>query len=64
MALIKAVLWPAAKVGICREPGSGDGHGLSPLLGGGARGACPGSKVSITIMGPPQLGQGCARLGG
>ncbi len=34
------------------------GHLLPPAGGGGARGAWPGSKVSMTIMGPPQQGQG------
>ncbi len=57
-ALNKARLWPAEKVGMARASRGGDCHGLSPYLGGGARGGCPGSKVSMTIMGPPQDGQG------
>ncbi len=43
--------------------GRGDGHALPAFLGGGARGAWahgvePRSKVSMTIMRPPQDGQG------
>ncbi len=62
-ALSQAAPWPAATVGIARAFRSGDCHGLSRLLGGGARGGglrgfCPGLKVSMTIMGPPQQGQG------
>ncbi len=68
-ALNKARLWPAAKVGMARASRSGDCHGLSPFLGGGARGRWLhgvhlGSKVSMMIMGPPQQGQGWARAGG
>ncbi len=64
MALSRAAPWPAAKVGIARASGRGDCHGLSRLLGGGARGGWlrgiwSGSKVSMMIMGPPQQGQGC-----
>ena len=59
--------WPAAEVGIFRAFRCGDCHGRSSLLAGGARavglGVCsPVLKVSMTIMGPPQQGQGCLRV--
>ncbi len=62
IALSQAAPWPAAKVGMARASRSCEGHALSAFLGGGARGAWahgvePGSKVSTTIMGPPQDGQ-------
>ena len=66
-ALSRAAPWPAPGIGIPRvKPegrlrascGDDDCHGLSPLLGGGARGAWLCSKVSKMIMRPPQLGQG------
>ncbi len=74
-ALRRATPWPASGVGIprvnpegrlCASCG-GDCHGLSALLGagglgGGARGAWPCSKVSMMIMRPPQLGQGCGSV--
>ncbi len=56
VGLSRAAPWPEA--GMLRAFRRGDGHVLSALACGGARGACPGSKVSMTIMGPPQDGQG------
>ena len=62
-ALSQAAPWPGSEAGMLRAFRRGNGHGLSALLGGGARGAWPhgvhpGSKVSIMIKGPPQDGQG------
>ena len=62
-ALSQAAPWPAARIGIAGASGRGDFHGLSGLVGGGARGGwlrgfCPGLKLSMTIMGPPHEGQG------
>ena len=63
-ALSRAVSLPALVAGIHRASRRGDCHGLSALLGGGARGGCPGSKVSMTIMRPPQHEQARALIGG
>ncbi len=51
------------KDGVLGASGRGDCHALSALACGGARGGWrrgvyPGSKVSMTVMGPPQDGQG------
>ena len=40
------------------------GHAALAHPGGGGRGAQPGSKVSMTIMRPPQQGHGRAGAGG
>ena len=57
-ALSRTTPWPGSGAGMPGVSRSGDCHGLSLFLGGGARGGCPGSKVSMMIMGPPQDGQG------
>ena len=64
VSLSRVLPWPASGAGMLCTSGWGDCHGLSALLGGGARGGCPGSKVSMIIMAPPQCGQGWARAGG
>ena len=64
--LRRAGAWPAV-AGIISVSGKADGHSLMAWLSGGARagwrhtvplGVSPDSKVSMMIMGPPQLGQG------
>jgi len=57
-----AACWAAAA---SVDPASGtvECHGPMAVLVGGARGGQPGSNVSMTTMGPPQQGQGCAMLG-
>ncbi len=55
------------KEGSIRVSRFGDRHhdaAIPILLMGGARGSPPRSKVSTTIMRPPQWGHGWARAGG
>jgi hypothetical protein len=56
--LSKAAPWPVSGTGLLGASCRGECHGQSRFLVGGARGAEPGSKVSVMIKGPPQEGQG------